>query len=73
MNYICKISQHPSGGELVVRGCLGLGGQHPPNFLMFPEQLGEGEAEVWISKMFPSLGVSFKEKKGRSHQWGNCQ
>lgn len=37
------------------------GGNIPPNSLMFTEQLGRGETEVWISKMLPSLGVSFKE------------
>lgn len=37
------------------------GGNILPNSLMFTEQLGRGEAEVWISKMLPSLGVSFKE------------
>lgn len=38
-------------------------GTSPPDSLMFTEQLGKGEAEVWISKMLPSLGVSFNEKK----------
>lgn len=70
MNYICKKSQHSSCGGLAVRfGHLGKGLQGcwgrniPPDSLMFTEQLGKGEAEVWISKMLPSLGVSFNKKK----------
>lgn len=62
-------STHPVGGwqsglVIWVRGCRALGGGNIlPNSLMFTGQLGRGEAEVWISKMLPSLGVSFKENR----------
>lgn len=69
MNYICKKSKQPSCGGLAVRsGHLGKGlhaswGRNvPPDSLMFPEQLGKGETQVWISKM-PSHWVFPLKKK----------
>lgn len=73
MNYICKKSQQPSCEGLAVRfGRLGKGlhgywgGNILPNSLKFPEQLGKGEAEVWISKMLPHRGFPLKKKEKRA-------